>query len=625
MNFDEASLRFFPTPYPDEIFYSVLCRYHARSGDPSVYRTNRELWGKDTGKDLLLPSELERLAKKLPQQAKLTAERFITENTIYPFLKPFIPRERGEALFEAMKNGTTGHTNLYNLSGFSRLRFTRQLHLRCCAQCMQEDISVYGEAYWHRLHQLPGVYICPRHAAALLDTGYLLASLPREFYLAASSGLREKPSPYSGETVEKLTEFSRDALWLLQNGSSLGCHEETKEIYDAWLRAKGFRGWNGKTWHKKLCSTLIDFYGQDFLSILDAYDTGILPWPQRLLQQQSDLIYPMYHLILIRFLAGSAVAFFQAQCEKPLPFGPSPWPCRNKICEHHLKDVIERIDLKCVKGIYKATLSCPHCGMVYRRKGAMPKEKQYAGQIDVVDYGWRWKENLKAMLIQDIPVSVTASALYCDIYTVLKFGVDLGVLPPERLKRRNPYIPKGASQTGPSRDQTYYRQTWKAAVTANPGASRSELIQLDNKSYAWLRANDLEWFEQNSPAPKKSMADWSRRDDEYMELVSVAVSQIKGAPGKPIWINRSSVGRKAGIANLHSQIASGRLPQTAAYLEQALESMEQWRKRKILWAIQTLQEQGEMLTLNKVKMTATISPEASATLNDFIMECLEKL
>lgn len=27
---------FFPTPYPDELWYSVICRYHIRSGNPSV-------------------------------------------------------------------------------------------------------------------------------------------------------------------------------------------------------------------------------------------------------------------------------------------------------------------------------------------------------------------------------------------------------------------------------------------------------------------------------------------------------------------------------------------------------------------------------------------------------------
>lgn len=34
----------FPTPYPDEWWYSVLCRYHTRSGNPKQQTTIRELF-----------------------------------------------------------------------------------------------------------------------------------------------------------------------------------------------------------------------------------------------------------------------------------------------------------------------------------------------------------------------------------------------------------------------------------------------------------------------------------------------------------------------------------------------------------------------------------------------------
>ena len=36
---------FFPAPYPDELWYSVICRYHIRSGNPSVKYSIRELYG----------------------------------------------------------------------------------------------------------------------------------------------------------------------------------------------------------------------------------------------------------------------------------------------------------------------------------------------------------------------------------------------------------------------------------------------------------------------------------------------------------------------------------------------------------------------------------------------------
>ena len=38
-------LSFFPTPYPDELWYSVLCRYHLRTGNKKQATTIGELFG----------------------------------------------------------------------------------------------------------------------------------------------------------------------------------------------------------------------------------------------------------------------------------------------------------------------------------------------------------------------------------------------------------------------------------------------------------------------------------------------------------------------------------------------------------------------------------------------------
>ena len=37
----------FPTPYPDELLYSVVARYHVRSGNKSFRQTHEELFETD--------------------------------------------------------------------------------------------------------------------------------------------------------------------------------------------------------------------------------------------------------------------------------------------------------------------------------------------------------------------------------------------------------------------------------------------------------------------------------------------------------------------------------------------------------------------------------------------------
>ena len=42
-------LTWFPSPYPDELFYSVLCRYYLSSGIKEHYLVKKQLFGNRVG------------------------------------------------------------------------------------------------------------------------------------------------------------------------------------------------------------------------------------------------------------------------------------------------------------------------------------------------------------------------------------------------------------------------------------------------------------------------------------------------------------------------------------------------------------------------------------------------
>ena len=59
-------LGFFPTPYPDELLYSLIARYHLRSGSISPKITLSELFGStSTIATIDLPANLNNLTKRL--------------------------------------------------------------------------------------------------------------------------------------------------------------------------------------------------------------------------------------------------------------------------------------------------------------------------------------------------------------------------------------------------------------------------------------------------------------------------------------------------------------------------------------------------------------------------------
>jgi hypothetical protein len=591
-----------------------------RSGNLNARQTNLELWGNTYGKRLFLPDGIERIAMQIPQEAGLTADRFISENTVFPLLKPFLTQEKCNALSVAMR---FGDSNIYNILGFPRTFTLRHRKLRYCPKCAARETEVFGEPYWHRIHQFPGVYICPTHKTTTLESDISVEEVQRGYYPVPVTADCSAPV-YASNVADKLPDYARDAAWLLQHGCGLDCYERTYELYDKWLRVRDCRDRNGKTNGKMLAQNAVAYYGREFLMLFDCYNSGACTWTRRLIRRNT-FRHPMHHLLLMRPLAGSAEAFFAGTSDEICrcqPYGAPPYPCRNVVCGHYLQDVIGTIEIKNVKGTYKAEFVCPYCGFTYRRKMPLPKEKQYSGQIDVADYGRLWHGTLKNMLAAKTSINKIAKALQCDTRTVVRFGIELGFFPSEQQPKFRPYSahPKVAETVDERRDQ--YRQRWLTAIAANPETTRNELRLVDSAAYHWLHKRDAEWLEQNSPPSKYGLPKWAGCDEEYVQKIKFAVEKIRGLPGRPKWINVASIGKNADIPQLYKVLASGRLPKTNAFVTANTESLEQWQKRKIQWAVRYMRECGESLTVYKVRYVAAVQ-DKERKLDGFIAQCIE--
>ena len=135
---------FFPTPYPDEILHSVLCRYHACCGTPAFVSTTKVLWGQKANINPYLPQALGRIAQRIPAETGLTAYYFAMHNTIYPLLKPLIPEERGQRVLRLLESGQQEDELAILLSGFATSKGPRWQFFRYCEDCWRDDIRLYG-------------------------------------------------------------------------------------------------------------------------------------------------------------------------------------------------------------------------------------------------------------------------------------------------------------------------------------------------------------------------------------------------------------------------------------------------------------------------------------------------
>lgn len=150
----------FPTVYPDELLYSQLARFHARSGYPGYTFAAEDLFENKT-----VRPDIEFLNAYTPEALRLITrqkpiEEIVLNHTMFPYYARFIGYERRMKALHSLVTMDAAHHNLLPIHK-SKSKVIR--YLRYCPICAEHDRETYGETYWHRIHQMHGIRICPTH------------------------------------------------------------------------------------------------------------------------------------------------------------------------------------------------------------------------------------------------------------------------------------------------------------------------------------------------------------------------------------------------------------------------------------------------------------------------------
>ena len=100
-------LHYFPTPYPDELWYSVLCRYHVRSGNQNSATTFRSLFhNKDHGtfSTFLPDGTITEIAAQVPE-GMLNVREIALNHTLFNYTFRFQTLDDKENLLKMALNG----------------------------------------------------------------------------------------------------------------------------------------------------------------------------------------------------------------------------------------------------------------------------------------------------------------------------------------------------------------------------------------------------------------------------------------------------------------------------------------------------------------------------------------
>lgn len=160
-------IAYLPEIYPDELVYSWFCRFYIHSGYFSYKMALQDILYKkcnNPSKEFIghLNLEMEQMIKQI-----YFMDELILKHTMYPQYARFIPLEQKKlALYHIGYDFCDVH-HLFTVLP----RTESEQNLRYCPLCIKEDRDIYGEAYWHRKHQIRNMYICPKHRCMLIDSG----------------------------------------------------------------------------------------------------------------------------------------------------------------------------------------------------------------------------------------------------------------------------------------------------------------------------------------------------------------------------------------------------------------------------------------------------------------------
>ena len=618
-------LSFLPNPYPDELLYSTLARYHIRSGNTSSKITLQELYNDTkTIATTDLPSNIDALIKQLPPLSSHTANNLINNHTLYPFYASFLPQQRAIMIQKSMKGQYGGHIHAF--TGISASSIPTPQFFRFCSDCLKQDEQEYGEIYWHRIHQTPGVLVCPYHGTPLHNSTVNYQGLNQHKYEAASlENCRENASVpnYSVKALKILCQISQDIAWLFNHQQLPQPLDWYRQRYLNLLIDKKLATASKRVYQKQLIDEFIFFFGQEVLenlsSMIDNKDDH--NWLSSIVRKNRKSFHPIRHLLMMIFLKGSAKAFFEEH-HSYKPFGKSPWLCFNGAVDHYLQPVVTNLKVShCIDNKKPlGTFSCS-CGMVYNRT-ASPNNQDSNYRIGkVITYGAIWERRLQELVeVEKIGLRATARELKVDPRTIKNY-VDKLYLNPSWTSRQNQQKSVTIKNTESLKNQK--RQQWLNLQKDYPTATKTTLRNLDPAIYSWLYRNDKEWLNENSPALQQPMGmqnrvNWLQRDIQIKKRVQSVVTELLNLE-VPNRVTLRKIGIMTGLkAMLEKNL--DKLPLTQTYLSEVVESVEMFQNRRIRWAIKEIHQRGEEVKTWKVMRLAGLKEKEFQRVESIVLK-----
>ena len=284
-------------PYPDELIGSMLARTSVRVGSVRLVVDSVRGARSSALVSFYLPLQLPRIS----ELSGIELETLAYEHTPLRYVAAYMPERERERLRDLLLDGATD--NRSNRSVVSALTGNFAA-LRCCPECIRSDLTAYGESYWRRAHNLPGVHLCLQHNVWLRRVRQTKRGREAlfEFVPVHLTPLTIQRPAIQFDIARSIAIASVDVL---QGRAPLPADETLRAL----ALDRGYRVANGDVAGLQMAVDLRDYFGKSFLTYWRApISTGnrSAPWPAVMVRpKEVRTVPPLKHLLLRTFLSAS--------------------------------------------------------------------------------------------------------------------------------------------------------------------------------------------------------------------------------------------------------------------------------------------------------------------------------
>lgn len=625
-------ISYFPTPYENEVLYSIIARYHYHSAHNSKAETMLSLFGNKAKKfDVDIPSGVTLIVEKLKGVSKgLTADYFIENHSILPLFRQFMESNRYYKVLLKVKGKDKASIKMRTIHKLDD-DVKRKEHLYFCKKCLKEQFETHGEGYWNRFHQIPGVFVCTKHKICLTKfPGYNFKKRWNNFIIPNVNDVYSNIGdiPVSDKSLEILLDIANDIEYLFNENLTIYPYQYYYEKYMELLKIHGI-GYPEIKRKYLLAQKLLDFYPKEVLDLCNSYLSPDNPWCwTRNITEQNRIVnlHPIRHILIMRLLAGSVKEFYEKNYNYQ-PFGSGPWICMNHLAEHYLKECVDDLEIN-VHSAYRRVQGDFTCSCGFKYRLILPEKtplevNRFSHRI--IERGDLWRNEFQKLLSKNLSIIEISHITKMSRPTVRKIKKQV-------FSGKKIMITRGTGRRKVCSDEIRtqnYKEEWEIIFKENPTLNRTQLKALNQAAFAWIKKNDEAWMEKHLPPVK-----WrSKNDDKY--YIKMDNKLLQGA--REAYSNWSIYEREKGrlqritITGLLTHIGIStsvvikkghNYPLLKEFLESVIENKEKFQKRRIQHVLEN-KFISEIVTVSKIKDAASLYRKLNPEIEKYLEEQVE--